>query len=338
MPSRPLNVSLVAIPDGVVSTLTGIYDVLSSLPILAEIDGTLPRQPVFHVEIVGESDTPVAMASGLPIAVHRSVDQIGATDIVIVPSLLVSGERWQTGRYPVLVDWLADAHQRGALLCSACSGIFLLAETGLYVGVESTVHWAYSAKFRKTFPDVPIQPEKVLVASGERQQFLSSGASTSWHDLVLHLVSRHAGAAAALAAAKFFAMEWHRDGLAPFAVFMPPREHGDATVLACQDWLASHFSVANPVEEMVVRSGLAPRTFKRRFAKATDMTPITYVQNLRIEETKRMLESTDSAIDEISWQVGYEDPSFFRRLFKRHVGITPGIYRRKFKLPESGED
>jgi transcriptional regulator GlxA family with amidase domain len=200
------------------------------------------------------------------------------------------------------------------------------------------VHWAYASKFRSTFPDVPVQPEKALVATGDGPQMISSGASTSWHDLVLYLVSRHAGPAAAFAAAKFFALEWHRDGLAPYAMFVPPREHGDRAILACQDWLAENFSVGNPVEEMAQRSGLAVRTFKRRFAKATGMTPISYVQSLRIEETKRMLERTDSAIDDISWQVGYEDPAFFRRLFKRHTEITPGMYRRKFKLPGTLEE
>ena len=91
--------------------------------------------------------------------------------------------------------------------------------------------------------------------------------------------------------------------------------------------------VASPVEEMVRRSGLAERSFKRRFTKATGFPPIGYVQRLRVEEAKRRLERTDAPVDEIGWNVGYEDPAFFRRLFKRVAGITPGAYRRKFKVP-----
>jgi transcriptional regulator GlxA family with amidase domain len=209
----------------------------------------------------------------------------------------------------------------------------LLGETGLFDGMPTTVHWAFTDKFRASFPDIPVSPEKVLIAAGEGGRLISSGASTSWHDLVLYLIAQRVGTAAALAIARYYALEWHREGLAPYFVFMPPRDHGDSTILGCQDWLTDNYSVATPVEEMAKRSGLTSRTFKRRFAKATSLTPIAYVQTLRIEAAKRRLERTDTAIDRIGWQVGYEDPAFFRRLFKRTTGVTPGSYRRKFRLP-----
>ena len=129
-------------------------------------------------------------------------------------------------------------------------------------------------------------------------------------------------------------LQWHVDGQAPYVVFEKPTEHGDAVVLIAQEWLNDHFTVAAPVDEMVRRSGLAERSFKRRFKKATGYSPITYVQHLRIEEAKRRLERTDAPVDEISWNVGYQDPAFFRRLFKRITRITPAVYRRKFRLPE----
>ena len=94
--------------------------------------------------------------------------------------------------------------------------------------------------------------------------------------------------------------------------------------------LRLHYSVPAPVEQMVQRSGVAERTFKRRFSQATGLSPIAYVQHLRVEEAKRRLERTRSSVDQISWNVGYEDPAFFRRLFKRITGITPRAYRRKF--------
>lgn len=326
------HISLIAIPDAVISTLSGIYDVLGSFSVVSAIEHSVPAAAPFEVEIVGETNGPVMLASGLPITPHRSIDQITTTDIVIVPSVLVPGDDWKTGRYPALIEWLTTMHQRGATLCSACSGVFLLAETGLFDGKLATVHWGYAAKFRKTFPQVPIAPEKVLLVTGERREFITSGASTSWHDLVLYLLSHRVGPAATLAIARFFALEWHRDGLAPYILFVPPRDHGDASILAAQDWLAARYSVASPVEEMVRLSGLAERTFKRRFSNATGFSPIAYVQHLRIEEAKRRLESTRVSIDEISWNVGYEDPVFFRRLFKRITGLTPGAYRRKFNL------
>ncbi len=329
-----IHISLIAIPDAVISTLAGIYDVLNSLAMVASIDDSVPASSPFLVEIVGESNAPVPLASGVPIATHRGIDRITETDIVIVPSVLVTGERWESGRYPAMVDWLNAMNRRGATFCSACSGVFLLAETGLYDGNETTVHWVYAEKFRTSFPNVPISPEKALIVSGAHEQIISSGASTSWHDLVLYLVSRLVGPSAAQAVARFYALQWHRDGLAPYMVFVPRRDHGDAAVLDAQDWLSTHYAVANPVEQLVARSGYAERTFKRRFTQATGLSPLAYVQRLRIEEAKRRLERTNAPIDETSSQVGYEDPAFFRRLFKRIAGVTPGAYRRNFNLPD----
>jgi transcriptional regulator GlxA family with amidase domain len=143
------------------------------------------------------------------------------------------------------------------------------------------------------------------------------------------------GPTAAQAISKFMLLQWHKDGQTPYIAFRPILDHGDAVVLQTQEWLAGHFSVANPVEEAVKRSELPERSFKRRFTQATGNSPIAYIQQLRVHEAKRRLERTDEAIDEISWTVGYEDPAFFRRLFKRLTGIAPGAYRRKFKVPST---
>jgi transcriptional regulator GlxA family with amidase domain len=330
----PLHVSLVAIPDVMVSPLSGLYDVLTCFGLLGSFDDAVPAEPPFRPEIVAPSAGSLETASGLPVAPHRTVDDLDQTDIVIIPSVMVEGGEWRTGRYPEMVRWLTEMDARGAQLCSACSGVLLLAETGLLDGREATIHWAYARTFRSNFPRVRLRLEEVLVATGERRQFVMSGASASWHDLVLYLVARHVGPTAAQAIAKFMLLQWHADGQGPYVVFEEPTGHGDRIVLQAQEWLRESFPVARPVEEMVRRSGLASRTFKRRFKKATGLSPIQYVQQLRIREAKRRLERTDAPIDEIGWAVGYEDPAFFRRLFKRLTRITPGAYRRKFQLPD----
>lgn len=331
--TRPLHVSIVAIPDEVISTLSGIYDVLGSFRMLGRVDPSIPHDPPFSVEIVGAERGSVALASGVPVEAMRSVSEVAATDIVIVPSVLLGPEGWARGRYPAIVDWVRRVHAEGALICSACSGVFLLAETGLFDGQETTVHWAYAREFSRVFPNVPLRPDRVLVVSGAHEELVTSGASMTWHDLVLYLIARHVGATAAQTVARHFALQWHHDGLAPYIVFQGRTDHGDAAIADAQLWLSTHFSVASPVEEMVRRSALAERTFKRRFKDATGFAPIDYVQRLRIEDAKRRLERTDAPADEIGWRVGYEDAAFFRRLFKRVTGITPGAYRRRFKVP-----
>lgn len=331
--ARALHVSLVAIPDAAVSTLSGIYDVLGSFATLAGLEPSLPEEPPFHIEIVSSARGPVSLISGVPVEAKRGVGEIDSTDIIIVPSVILGRGGWKTGRYPELVEWTARMHGQGALLCSACSGVFLLAETGLFDGQETTVHWGYADAFAQTFPAVPLRPELVLVVSGGREQLITSGSSMTWHDLVLYLIARHVGATAAQGVARVFALQWHHDGLAPYIVFRGRIDHGDALVAELQSWLSNHFAVGSPVEEMVGRSGLPERTFKRRFTEATGFAPIDYVQRLRVEDAKRRLERTDASADEISWQVGYEDAAFFRRLFKRLTGVTPGVYRKRFQLP-----
>ena len=331
--TRPLHVSLVAIPDAVISTLSGIYDVLGSFRMLGRTEPSLPDEPPFTVEIVAAARGSVLLVSGLPVEARRAVSEVTATDIIIMPSILLGPDGWITGRYPEIVDWAQRMHADGALLCSACSGVFLLAETGLFDDQDTTVHWAYADQFARVFPRVPLSPDRVLVVSGAREELITSGAAMTWHDLVLYLIARHVGATAAQTVARTFALQWHHDGLAPYIVFEGRKDHGDATIADAQSWLATHFSVASPVEEMVRRSRVAERTFKRRFTEATGFAPIDYVQRLRIEDAKRRLERTDAAADEISWKVGYEDAAFFRRLFKRVTGMTPGAYRRRFQVP-----
>jgi transcriptional regulator GlxA family with amidase domain len=332
-PSRtgptPRHVSLVAVPDAVVSTLAGLYDVINGAAMMGLTDSA-----PFAVEIVGEVAGPMRLASGVPFEVQRSIDDIDSTDIVIVPSILLQSGAWVKGRYPRLVGWIRRVHEGGALLCSACSGIFVIAETGLFDGIDATVHFGYARAFTAAHPAVPVHPERVLVVSGRREELVSSGASNTWHDLALYLIARFAGATVAQELARTFALQWHQDGLAPYIVFEGRADHGDAEIEAAQQWLAKHFSVPNPVEGMIKRSRLAERTFKRRFTLATGLPPITYVQRLRIEDAKRRLERTDAPVDEISWRVGYEDAAFFRRLFKRTTGMAPGAYRKRFRIPD----
>jgi len=327
-----MQVSLVAVPEATLSTLTGIYDALNIFELLSTLDDAVPETPPFRVEIVGRDRSMLQTASGLPVATQRAVAEVGATDIVIVPSMLVENGEWVTGRHPDLVQWLRAMQARGAMLCSACSGVLLLAETGLLDGLEATIHWAYARTFRRNFPRIRLRLQEVLVATGKRKEFIMSGASASWHDLVLYLIARHVGPTAAQAVAKFMLLQRHVRGQAPYVSFDPPTEHGDAVVLGIQEWLKAHYSVASPVEEMTRLSGLSERSFKRRFTRATGLSPIAYVQHVRVEEAKRRLERTESSIDEISWAVGYEDPAFFRRLFARLTHLTPGNYRRKFRM------
>ena len=224
-------------------------------------------------------------------------------------------------------------HERGATLCSACSGLLLLAETNLLSGREATMHWAYEQTFRRNFPDVQLRLEEMLVTAGERQELIMSGAAMAWHGLVLHLIDRYVGSPSAQSIARSSPCVGTTMARAPTS-----RSHPHPGTAMPQwptrrlGWSATS-PVANPVEEIVKRSGIPERTFKRRFTLATGNAPLDYVQRLRVEYAKRRLEQSDTSVDQISWGVGYEDPAFFRRLFKRVAGVSPAIYRRKYRVP-----
>jgi transcriptional regulator GlxA family with amidase domain len=332
---QPLHVSLIAIPGTLSAPIAGLYEVLTAFPVVAGFYEDVPVAQPFDVEIVGRERTSLTAVSGLPITIQRSIDEIERTDIVIVTTMAVE-EGWERDRHPEITGWMRRMHERGALLCSACTGIMVLAETGLLDGHRATTHWAFGPSFQRCFPGVELCLDEVLVTAGARDEFVMSGGAASWQDLALHLIGRFVSPAASQAVAKFELLEQHAEGQAPYATFSPPTRHGDALVLGLQQWLGDNFSVASPVAEMTRKSGLSPRAFGRRFRRATGLSPIDYVQKVRVEEAKRRLERSDAPVDDKSWDVGYEDAAAFRRLFKRIVRLTPGAYRRKFSMPYIG--
>ena len=332
LPQR--RVSIVAVPESMVAPVTGLYEGLTAIGRVVAVDDAAPSAPPFAVDIVGPGPTVTCRANGLAIGTHRRFDEVDDSDIVIAPSMMVDGPEWRTGHNDVAVEWMRALHGRGARLCGACSGALLLAETGLLEGREATVHPAFADTFRENFPGVRLRPESVLVATGRRGELVTSGAASVWHDLLLHIVSHHVGPAVAQSLARFMLIESHDDGQGPEMTFSPSVEHGDAAVRRTQDWLRTHHAGAAVLEDMQRVSGLGERSFKRRFKAATGYAPIRYLQHVRIEAARRRLERTDAAIDEIGCTVGYQNAAFFRRLFKRLTGVTPAVYRRRFRMPD----
>lgn len=322
-----IHVSLVLIPEVTASTLMSVYDVFSLYP------GIVRAENPFSVTMVGDTLTPVATASSIRFSAEATYKDISSTDIIIVPALILPEGGWQSGKYPQLVDWLKIQYQRGAILCSTCSGIFPLLETGLLNGLPVTCHWAYAQALRRHFPEADIRIEKTLIITGDDHRLIMSGASASWHDLVLYLINHFAGPTAASAVAKFCLLNWHPEGQAPYARFHEDIQHGDAAIVKAQAWIQQHWAKSNPIEEMVSVSGLAERSFKRRFKNATGLSAMDYIQRIRIEHAKQLLENSVIPVDEIAARIGYEDAAFFRKLFKRITTLTPSGYRMKFRTP-----
>lgn len=195
----------------------------------------------------------------------------------------------------------------------------------------ATSHWAYRELFAREYPEVDFRPEPSLVFADRTGRIVTAGGTTSWHDLALHIIARHGSPGEALRIAKVYLLKWHSEGQLPFTPLIKRTLHADGLVRRCEEWLADHYREDDVIAHAVRLSRIPERTLKRRFKAATGHSLIEHVQNLRVEAAKRLLETSADAIDEISASVGYEDASFFRRLFRRSTGLTPGEYRRMFK-------
>jgi transcriptional regulator GlxA family with amidase domain len=328
----PVEALIAALPETAGSALYGMLDVLAATGTLwRELVGEAPGAGLIRPSIVARSREPFRCGNGIPIIPDVGVDEDPAGDIVILPELWLAPDDDMKGRYPELLEWIRRRHRAGSTIYSACSGAVLLAATGLLDGREATSHWGYQDLFHTRFPAVQFRPEPNLVFADRTGRIVTAGGTTSWHDLAIHIISRHCSPGEALRIAKVYLLKWHGEGQLPYASLVRRTSHADAAVRRAESWLAQHFREPHAVAAVVAVSGIPERSLKRRFKAATGSTLIGQVQNLRIEEAKRILESGGSSIEDIAAEVGYENPAFFRRLFKRCTGLTPGQYRRMFR-------
>lgn len=310
----------------------GLQEVFSCVGTIWEsLTGEKTTTRLMMPRIVGRTTEPMRTTFNAMLAADHTFDEQHRSDVVVVGDMVFEEGGGPVGRWEKEIAWLRDQYDRGAIICSVCTGSMMLAEAGLLDNHEATTHWSAQGTFEECYPRVLLRPERVLVPTGLEHRIVTSGGATSWTELALYLVARFCGDAEARRIAKVFLFGDRSDGQLPFAAMVRPKQYEDAVVAHCQRWIADHYAVANPVSRMAEHSGLSLRTFKRRFMKVTGYAPLGYVQSLRIEEAKHMLETTDETIDDIAAQVGYQEPNSFRRLFKKTTGIAPNQYRLRFK-------
>ncbi len=328
----PVEVLIVAVSETAGSALYGMVDVLMAA---GNIWQTLVRsespQTLFWVRIVSPSGDSFECGNGIPVAPEFSIADDPKASILILPELWLGPDEDIQGRYPELMEWIRQKYKEGITIYSACSGALMLAETGLLDGCEATSHWGYQDLFSKRYPRVRFRPEPNLVFADAAGRIVTAGGTTSWHDLAIHIIARYCSPGEAVRIAKVYLLKWHSEGQLPYETLVRRNPHADSVVRTCEKWLGEHFRETGVIQRVVELSKIPERTLKRRFKAAAGSTLIEHIQYLRVEETKRLLESGQMPVDEISVEVGYEDPSFFRRLFKRLTGLTPSQYRRMFQ-------
>jgi len=331
--SRRPKVRILAVPASSAAVLYGLYEVLSWVGRAWEqLTLGLPDDPLLDVKIVAADRAPFKIFHSVPVAPELSIAEAEDADVVCVTDVMTPMDAPPQTRYPAETAWIRRAYERGAIIASVCSGTLFLAESGLLDDKEATTHWALRDKFRKFYPKVKLRPERVLAVAGEGHRIVTAGGQAAWEDLSLYLISRLCGSQHAIRTAKIYSLSPRHEGQLQFTAMVQHLQDADVVIQSCQSWLADHYRDSHPVAGMIALSGLTSRTFSRRFRAATGYAPLEYVQALRIEEAKQLLETSEQPVETVGADIGYEDSTSFCRLFKRHTGLTPTAYRRRFDM------
>jgi len=315
----------ILVPRGHTSVVNigGTHQILS---LVNEMLTGLGRRPIFDVHLVG-LDSETRQTTGLfSIVPDQLIGEVSTTDLIIVPA--IHGDPSQG--YELNRDfepWIIEQHRAGAEIATFCVGAFFLAYTGLLNGRKCATHWMHANDFRRRFPEVELIDERIIT---EDDGIYTSGGAYAFLNLLLHLIEKHAGREVAILAAKAFSIDIDRSSQSAFIIFTGQKEHGDEAVAEAQSFIEDNYAQQIRVTDLADLLALSRRTFERRFKNATSNTVTEYIQRVKIEAAKRMLETTRKNVNEVMFDVGYSDTKAFRNVFRRVTGLTPIDYRSKY--------
>jgi transcriptional regulator GlxA family with amidase domain len=323
-PSNPMKHISIIIPNEAV--LASIVDPRTIFTGANDFLEAVGKPALFQVQFVGLTKD-IKMHGGL-FSVHADLllDELEKTDLIIIPAItgdLAAAIEINKAFFP----WIIKQYQGGAEVASLCIGSFLLASTGLLNGKECSSHWKTAMEFREMFPEVTLVDGRIVT---EQQGLYSSGGATSYWSLLLHLVEKYAGREIAIMASKIFALEIDRKSQSPFVMFNGQKKHEDAPIKKAQEFIESNVTERISVEDLSSRYAIGRRHFERRFKKATNNTPVEYIQRVKIEAAKKYFETSAKNVNEVMYEVGYSDAKAFRSVFKKITGLSPIDYRNRY--------
>jgi len=324
--NKPLDVTVVILDNGFMSTAIGPMEVFYSAGRLMQFLLGAHEQPRFKVRIASIDGKPVTSAYGVSLVPHCGLEDVAQTDLVLITashSCLL--ERFASSTS--VVPWLRAAHENGSYLAGVCSGVALIAETGLLDQRRATTHWGVAEQYRQRYPKVRWQPEHFVTEDGG---LFCGGGVYAAIDLSLYLVEKFCGHEVALECAKSLMVTPPRNLQSGYAVAPLSRPHGDERIRHIEQLLQNRFDQEISMEAIAAENAMSPRNLLRRFKAATGRLPGEYVQLLRISAARQLLERGRAPVQKVAAAVGYEDSTYFRSLFKRHTGMTPSEYRNRF--------
>ncbi|KQO34790.1 AraC family transcriptional regulator [Flavobacterium sp. Leaf82] len=261
--------------------------------------------------------------------VHAIENSNEVLDLILIPAFTTDNMGEMIAKNKIFIPWLKKQHQSGAELASFCTGAFLFAASGLLNEKLATTHVDACSAFTKAFPLVKLKAEETLTADGS---LYTSGGSTSTFHLLILLVQKYCGNEIAVQIAKIFSIDLNRYKQSYFSTFRPNHLHNDTLVAMLQQKIESQYHTIEKLEEITKDIPTSARNMTRRFKQVTGIPPIEYLQNIRVESSKKYLEQTQLSISEIIEKTGYNDPKAFRKVFFKMVGMKPIEYREKFRV------
>lgn len=308
------------------SAITGVVDLFAMAGVSWNRIQQQDVQRLFKVSIASQDGQPIRCINGLELQAHCSYQEIQTADIVVVPTIAAPIQD-VLQQNPELIQFLKSAHTDSTLIAGNCTGNFFLAEAGILDNRVATTHWGFQDIFRTHYPQVKLNADLMI---SRDQNIYCAGGGLAWFDLGLHLIERFYGFEVAMQSAKSFVIDYRRDSQLSYSLLKIGQPHHDELVQNVQNWLEQHFHESFSLDDIATRFNVTTRTLIRHFKQALDLPPNQYLQAIRIEAARKRLEETDQAVDVIMQNIGYQDPSSFRRLFHRKTGLTPLEYRRRF--------
>lgn len=283
-------------------------------------------QELFHIQLAGVSEE-LSFCEGLfTVKPHTNISKIAKTDLIIIPSLNHNYEEGLNGNR-ITIDWLTSQYRNGAEIASICTGAFLLASTGLLDGKSCSTHWTAADHFRRLFPKVDLQTDKLIT---DHNGIYTNGGAFSFLNLMIYLIEKYFDRQTAIFCSKVFQIEMDRKSQAEFTIFNGQKQHGDDLVVKAQNYIENNIDRKISIEELSSELSVGRRNFDRRFIKATGNTPIEYAQRVKMESAKKAFETSRKTIGEVMLEVGYSDDKAFREVFRKITGMSPVEYKGKY--------
>ncbi len=319
----------ILVPDDQ-TTMSTSACIIGSYHIFTEANKFLERkggEPIFKISLVGATNDDFLEDRFLSIKQEVAIAEIDETDLIIIPASLVRDYKTATKNNKLLINWIAKQYRQRAEVASMCAGGFMLASTGLLSGKNCSTHWAMADEFRSLFPGVNLQTDKLIT---DENGIYTNGGAYSFLHLLMYLVEKFYGRPTAIHCAKYFQVDLDRNLQAEFSIFNGHKKHNDDVVLNAQNFIEENYQDKISIEELSSSLGVGRRTFDRRFIKATSLTPLDYLQRIRIEVAKKSFENSRKSVYEVMFDVGYNDTKSFRDVFSRITGMSPVDYKSKY--------